>query len=132
MPQSGYVARPDYRVELLCRRNLVVARAGETPLASSRRTILVDEQDHGLVFYFPAEDVAWDGLAPMAGRSTYCPFKGEADYFSLRSEPCDPIAWRHASPVVQVAAIAGHIAFYQDRIPVTVHSTESLGPVRSR
>jgi uncharacterized protein (DUF427 family) len=119
-PPSGYIERPDYRVDLLRRRNLVVARDGEAVLASSRRTILVDEQDHGLVVYFPADNVAWDRLVEMAGRSSVCPFKGEARYFALLADPGLPIAWCYGEPFIDVAGIAGHAAFYQDRITLTL------------
>ena len=35
---------------------------GDRVLASSAATLLVDEQDHGLVFYFPEADVHRDLL----------------------------------------------------------------------
>jgi uncharacterized protein (DUF427 family) len=47
---SGFVARPDYRVEVLARRNRVTVSFDGEVLADSVRTLLVDEQDHGLVF----------------------------------------------------------------------------------
>jgi uncharacterized protein (DUF427 family) len=75
---SGYLTRPDYRVDLLRRRNNVVVRVGETTLASSQRTIFVDEQNHGLVVYFPRDDVALDALVAVPDRSSICPYKGEA------------------------------------------------------
>lgn len=113
---SGYDARPDYRVDLLPRRNHARAFADGVMLANSRRTILVDEQGHGLVVYFPREDVAIDRLAAMPGRSTFCAYKGEANYFATLADPSRPIAWTYLNPFVQVAAIAAAIAFYQDRV----------------
>lgn len=117
---SGYEVRPDYRVDLLRRRNHVTAKVGDIELASTRGAILVDEQDHGLVFYIPAGDVSLERLTPMAGRSSHCPYKGEARYFALPDDPTRPIAWCYDQPYVQVAAIAGHFAFYQDRVILVV------------
>ena len=57
MEHSGFDARPDYRVDILARRNRVTVSVDGEVLADSRRTLLVDEQDHGLVFYFPPDDV---------------------------------------------------------------------------
>ena len=55
--ESGYVERPDYRVDVLRRRNLVTVRAGDTVIARSESPLVVDEQDHGVVFYLPEADV---------------------------------------------------------------------------
>nr|WP_245592605.1 DUF427 domain-containing protein [Actinomadura rifamycini] len=73
--RSMYHERPDYRVELLARTNLVTARLGGTLLARSRACLFVDEQDHGLAVYFPEEAVDFARLEPT-GRRTVCPFKG--------------------------------------------------------
>lgn len=120
MPGTGYDLRPDYRVDLLPRRNLVRITLHGREIAASRRTILVDEQDHGLVFYVPRADVAADRLVPLGTLRTHCPFKGDADHFAAPEDPATPIAWTYPRPLLQVAAIAGHIAFYQDRVTVTV------------
>lgn len=117
---SGYGNRHDYRVELLARRNRVTVRAGDLVIADSTRTILVDEQDHGLVFYVPEADVLAGMLTIVPRKSSFCPYKGEATYFALTNDPERPVAWRYGKPFAQVAAIAGHIAFYHDRISLTV------------
>ncbi|MBV9488084.1 MAG: DUF427 domain-containing protein [Frankiaceae bacterium] len=118
MPPSGYVDRPDYRVDVLRRRNLVTARIGDRELARSESTLLVDEQDHGLVFYFPAADVRLDQLQPI-DRTSRCPYKGEASYWQLIDGE-QPIAWTYREPYEQVALIRDHIAFYQDRVTVEI------------
>lgn len=119
--QPRYDARYDYRVDILRRRNLVTATAGGVELARSDRTLLVDEQDHGLVFYFPPEAVNLAHLAPI-DRATHCPFKGVASYWVLAGAPADaePVAWSYRQPYPQVSQIAGHIAFYQDRVAVSL------------
>src|SRR5580704_1622629 len=73
---SGYAERYDYRVDILRRLNLVTAAKDSVVLAESRYTLIVDEQDHGIVFYFPRADVRLDRLEPMQGHTTRCPFKG--------------------------------------------------------
>jgi len=121
MRVSGYLERPDYRVDLLPRRNRVTVHDGATLVAASERTILVDEQGHGLVFYFPPAAILPGTLVPLDAASTFCPYKGEASYCALAGTTT-PVAWSYAVPFVEVAAIAGHIAFYHDRIAVTVAS----------
>jgi uncharacterized protein (DUF427 family) len=118
MEPSGFVERPDYRVDLLRRRNRITARVGDRALAASENTLLVDEQDHGLVFYFPAADVDFSQLA-ATDDSSRCPYKGNASYWRL-TDGDQPLAWAYNEPYPQVAGIAGHVAFYQDRVTVEI------------
>lgn len=118
---SGYGAQPDYRIDLLVRGNLVLASLDGTTLASSRRTILLDEQGHRLVYYFPPDDVRFDRLTLVAGKTSFCPFKGEAQYYAaIGAAPASAVAWRYPGPFAQVAAITGYVAFYQHLIFLTV------------
>jgi uncharacterized protein (DUF427 family) len=118
MTQSLWGKRFDYRVDVLPRRNRVVARHDEVVLAETTRPLLVDEQDHGLVFYFPREDVRLDALRP-SDTVTYCPFKGRASHWCLASGGED-VAWTYEEPYAEVARLAGYVAFYQDRVDVNV------------
>jgi len=118
LTKSGYGERPDYRVDLLPRRNRVVARVGDVVLGETERPLLVDEQDHGLVFYFPREDVHLERLQPTDSVS-YCPFKGKASYWST-SDGGENVAWSYEDPYPEVSRLAGFVAFYQDRVDVQV------------
>ncbi len=117
---AGYGNRFDYRVDILRRRNPVSASAEGAELARSEQTLLVDEQDHGLVFYFPRADVDLTRLERI-GRVSHCPFKGVASYWALAGGDREvPVAWSYEQPYPQVSQIAGHIAFYQDRVTVSI------------
>lgn len=117
LTSNGYGERFDYRVDVLARRNHVVARAGGDVVADSSRCLIVDEQDHGLVVYFPRDDVRMDLLAPI-DHVTYCPFKGRASHWRLASGSDEPVAWSYEEPYPEVGRIAGYVAFYQDRVDV--------------
>lgn len=118
MTSSGYVERPDYRVDILARRNLVTVRDGERVIARSESPLLVDEQDHGVVVYLPEADVDLSQLVAIDHR-THCPYKGDADHWRLAGGS-DPVAWTYRDPYPQVARLKDHIAFYQDRVDVTI------------
>jgi uncharacterized protein (DUF427 family) len=118
MEPSGYVERPDYRVDLLQRRNRFEVRADDVLLASSEQCVVVDEQDHGLVVYFPRVDVHLDRLE-ASDRTSRCPFKGDASYWRLPGGS-EEVAWTYDDPYAEVARLAGYVAFYQDRVVVTV------------
>ncbi len=124
---SGYEERFDYRVDVLARRNRVRVTSGGTELADSARTLLVDEQDHGLVFYVPVGDVRMAALRPI-DHPTRCPYKGIATHYALHDGDDTPIAWTYESPYAQVARIAGHVAFYQDRVTLSVGQAPYIGP----
>jgi len=116
---SGYVARPDYRVDVLARRNRVTVSSGGEVLADSRGALLVDEQDHGLVFYFPPDDVRLERFV-ADDRTSHCPYKGTATYRRLDAAGPEVLAWSYEDPFPQVARLAGHVAFFQDVIELRV------------
>ncbi|MFF0490187.1 DUF427 domain-containing protein [Nocardia sp. NPDC003482] len=118
MKQSGYVERPDYIVDVRRVRNRIrVTHDGEV-LAESTASLLVAEQDHGVVFYLPSTDVRFELLAPDPTTSR-CPFKGEARYWRP-VDGTEPIAWEYPEPYPEVAVLRGHIGFYQDRVNLEV------------
>jgi uncharacterized protein (DUF427 family) len=116
---SGFVDRPDYRVDILARRNRVTVTVGNVVLADSDRCLLVDEQDHGLVFYFPPEHVRLDLFLPEE-RTTRCPFKGTATYRKYPGPDGDVLIWSYENPYAQVARLAGYVAFFQDAVQLGV------------
>lgn len=117
--RSGYAERPDYRVDILARRNRVVVRSGDVVLAETERPLVVDEQDHGLVVYVPRDDVRMQHLAP-SDTVTYCPFKGRARHWRLAAGDDTAVAWSYEEPYPEVGRIAGYVAFYQDRVTVEI------------
>jgi uncharacterized protein (DUF427 family) len=123
----GYSVYYDYRVDVLRRRNTVTASLGGVELARSDRALLVDEQNHGLVFYFPREAVRFDRLEAMPERSSVCPWKGVASYWRA-ADGTDPIAWSYEDPLPQVGQIKDYIGFYQDRVTVALGTAPYLPP----
>lgn len=94
-----------------------VVRAGDAVVAESRRALELLEGTYAGVIYIPRADVAMALMEPSALRTT-CRWKGEARYFSI-STPAGTIAdaaWSYETPIPACAAIAGHLAFYTDRV----------------
>jgi uncharacterized protein (DUF427 family) len=116
---SGFTDRPDYRVDILARRNRVTVTSGGELLASSEHCLLIDEQDHGLVFYFPPDDVHLDRFA-ADDRTSVCPYKGLATYRRLAGREEEVLIWSYENPWPQVARIAGYVAFFQDVVNLRV------------
>jgi hypothetical protein len=73
------------------------------------------------VHYIPLEDVD-QTLLTASATVTYCPYKGDASYYSIAAadgERADAV-WSYLEPYDAVADIAGHVAFYTDRVNVVV------------
>ncbi len=87
-------------------------------IARTASAIRMDEAGLPPVHYIPRADVKMDRLERSA-TTTYCPFKGEASYFSLVGGARDAV-WSYESPYDEVAAIRGHLAFYPDRVDAIV------------
>jgi len=117
--RSMYLQRPDYRVDLLVRTNVMTAWLGEVCLARSNACLVVDEQDHGLVVYFPEDSVDFSNLEPIDER-TFCPFKGQAVYWRSKGSQAPGIAWSYPEPFAEVARLAGYMAFDQDQVRVAI------------
>jgi uncharacterized protein (DUF427 family) len=119
LTRSMWAERPDYRVDLLVRRNRVVVRSDTDVIAETLRPLIVDEQDHGLVVYFPRDDVRMELLEP-SDKVTHCPFKGAASHWRLVGSDGPEVAWSYEDPFPEVARIKDYVAFYQDRVHVEI------------
>ena len=88
-------------------------RAGGAVLGESANALELSEGDYPPVIYFPRDDIAMEFL-DTSDKSTTCPHKGDASYFSIvtKSTVLKDAAWSYETPKEGVAEIAGHLAFY--------------------
>jgi uncharacterized protein (DUF427 family) len=94
-------------------------RFGGEIVADSAHALLLEEGRLPPVFYLPRGDVHMDRFTPSARRS-HCPHKGDANYFDLEAggRRAADAAWTYESPIPNAAAIAGHLAFYPDKVDI--------------
>lgn len=98
---------------------------GGTLLAESRgaKWVLENGRDvYDPVIYIPEADVTAQ-LEPVAGKSTHCPLKGDASYFTLDGEE---IAWSYDRPFEWSEELRGHVAFYANKVTVEETGTDAL------
>lgn len=95
---------------------VVVTVAGKT-VADTRRALTLREAGYQPVQYIPPEDVDFSLLEPT-DHASYCPYKGDANYYSVPAggERSANAVWQYREPYEAVAEIAGHVAFYPDRV----------------
>jgi uncharacterized protein (DUF427 family) len=107
---------PDYRVDLEPGPRRVCVRLAGQIVAESDRALRVLETKHAPVLYLPREDVRMDLLERTSHR-TFCPFKGEASYWSPRvgERSEENAVWSYEEPFAEVAGLRELVAFYADR-----------------
>jgi uncharacterized protein (DUF427 family) len=86
-------------------------------VADTMRALSLSEASYAPVTYIPREDV---DLATFerTDHKTRCPYKGEASHYSIRTAErmAQNAAWSYEQPIEAVSVIAGHMAFYPDRV----------------
>ncbi len=99
----------------------VVVRINGDIVADTNQALQLQESTYPAVQYIPFSDVVQDVLT-RTDTSTYCPFKGEAGYYSVTTGAgtVDDAIWFYEQPYPAVAAIAGHVAFYPDKAEISV------------
>jgi uncharacterized protein (DUF427 family) len=107
-------------------RHVRVIFGGET-IASSKRTKLLREAEALPVYYFPKEDVRTDFFT-LASRSSECPHKGKAVYYSIRvgAKQAEAAAWSYPTPLAAAAAIKEHFAFEWPQMDKWMEEEEEL------
>ena len=116
-PAPGYEKHPDYFVESKVSPKWVrVVFNGET-VADSKRALIMRENRHTPVYYFPRDDVRMDRAQPT-DTHTHCPFKGEASYWTLKvgDRSDDDVMWSYETPYDEALEIKDHIAFYWNKM----------------
>lgn len=94
-------------------------RAGGAVLGETKAALELREGDYPAVMYFPREDIAM-ALFEKSDTTSVCPFKGDAVYYSIQTKSVliKDAAWSYEAPKAGVEAIAGHLAFYGDKVVV--------------
>jgi uncharacterized protein (DUF427 family) len=90
---------------------------GGKVIADTRRALALKEASYPVVHYVPREDVDFGALS-RTGHATHCPYKGDAAYYSIDTggRLADNAIWSYETPYPSVAAIAGYLAFYPQRV----------------
>lgn len=110
---------PDHPITIARHGKRVVVTAAGKKIADTREALALREANYPIVLYIPRKDVDLS-LLERTDHGTYCPYKGEASYFSI------PLAgvrgtnaiWSYEKPHAAAQAIKDHLAFYPDRVTI--------------
>ena len=108
---------PDHPITVEPTKARVVVKAGGRVVADSRDAFTLQESTYPAVQYIPRADVDF-GVLRRTDHQTYCPYKGEAAYYSLAvgEVTAENAIWTYEQPYDAVAPIKDHVAFYPNAV----------------
>ena len=120
---------PFHRIDVLASSRHVRLELDGQVLAESSRPMLLFETMLPTRYYLPREDVR-AALVPSPTR-TYCAYKGQASYWSavLGGDQLTDIAWSYAEPLHDATRVRDLVAFFDERIDVTLDGERRPRPI---
>jgi uncharacterized protein (DUF427 family) len=115
-------ARDPYkRVDILHSSRHVRVEVDGVTVAESAKPTLLFETGLPVRYYLPKTHVRMDLLTPTDTKS-YCPYKGEAEYWSIRAgdEVHADLAWSYRAPLPESQKVGSLIAFYNEKLDIYV------------
>jgi len=121
MSRQRLLPSPAHPITVTPTRKRVTATVGNLVVADTANALTLQESTYPAVQYIPLDDVDRSVLE-RTDTQTYCPFKGDASYYSVKTADGDLVdaVWTYEQPYDSVADIAGHVAFYPNKVAVTV------------
>jgi len=121
---------PYTRVDILASSRHVRVEVGGATIAESTSPRLLFETSLPVRYYLPKPDVRLDLMIPTDTVS-HCPYKGRAEYWSVRARDGvhADLAWSYRAPLPESQKIAGLIAFYNEKVDISVDGVLQERPV---
>lgn len=111
-------ARDPYtRVDILRSSRHVRVEVDGVTVADSRSPTLLFETGLPTRYYLPKPDVRQDTLV-HTDTVTHCPYKGQAEYWSVNGQA--DLAWSYRTPLPESQRIAGLVSFYNEKVDIYV------------
>lgn len=110
---------PDHPITITQNPRRVRVTAGDTVIAETSKALTLKEAKYPAVQYVPREDANM-ALLERTDRVTHCPYKGDANYYSVKADgkTLDNAIWTYETPYPAMTEISGHLAFYPDKVKI--------------
>ena len=110
---------PDHPITITANPSRVRVTADGVVIAETTHALTLKEASYPAVQYLPRQDANMELLA-RTERTTHCPYKGDANYFSIKAngKTLDNAIWTYEAPFPAMAEISGHLAFYPDKVRI--------------
>jgi len=120
---------PHKRVDILASSRHVRVEIDGVTVAESDSPHLLFETGLPVRYYLPKTDVRLDLLEP-SDTITRCPYKGEAEYYSVRAggKLHSDIVWYYRMPLPESQKVQGMLCFYDEKVDVYVDGVKQERP----
>jgi uncharacterized protein (DUF427 family) len=110
---------PDHPISISPNPKRIRVSAGGAVIADTTRALTLKEASYPAVQYIPREDAAME-LLSRTERTTHCPYKGDANYFSVSAngKALENAVWTYEAPFPAMEQISGYLAFYPDKVTI--------------
>ncbi len=111
------VPGPDHPITIEKNTARITVSVGGRVVADTRHALTLREASYPPVQYIPRKDVDMS-LLERTQHSTYCPYKGDAAYYSIPSGGPKSVnaIWTYEAAFPAVSQINEYVAFYPDRV----------------
>ena len=120
---------PDHPITIEPAAHRWRARYAGHVIADSADAVILREATYPPRVYFPRDDVEMAYLS-RTERSTHCPYKGDAAYYTLLMDGqfAENAVWSYETPFPAMEAIAGRLSFYPDKVEVYEVDEATVNP----
>jgi uncharacterized protein (DUF427 family) len=110
---------PDHPITMAPNPKRVRVSLGGEIIAETTHALTLKEASYPAVQYIPRAD-ADPAKLKRTDHVSYCPYKGDAHYFSIVTggKTLENAIWTYETPYDAVKDIAGHLAFYPDKVTI--------------
>lgn len=116
---AGHPRDPYHRIDVRRTDQHIRISVNDELLADTRRASALFESNLPTRWYMPREDVLAE-LEP-SDTITYCPYKGEAGYFSVAlpdGETAKDLVWYYADPMAEGLPVKDLVCFFNEKVDV--------------
>jgi uncharacterized protein (DUF427 family) len=112
---------PYTRIDILPSSRHVRVEVDGVTIAESAKPTLLFETGLPTRYYLPKTHVRL-GLLTPTDTVSHCPYKGQAEYWSVRAGEKDhaDLAWSYRTPLPESQRMAGLISFYNEKVDIFV------------
>ena len=110
---------PDHPITITANPKRIRVSAGGVVIADTTHALTLKEASYPAVQYVPRQDTNMALLA-RTERTTHCPYKGDANYFSINAngKTLENSIWTYETPFPAMTEIKDHLAFYPDKVTI--------------
>ena len=110
---------PDHPITITANPKRVRVTADGVVIADTTHALTLKEASYPAVQYVPRQDANMALLARM-NRVTPCPYKCDANYFSIvaNGKTIQNSIWTYETPYPAMTEISGHLASYPDKVKI--------------